>query len=176
MRTWSSAVTEFVYTIKSHPTSYKGVNFRSRLEATWAAFFDLCGWEWEYEPVDLPGWTPDFILEKKIAVEVKPVREMLPNVSRFVRSGWPNGMLLLGVSPSDPDHSYIGWCMGDVEWSLSNSKKHGLGPGANGELILMWDDGLANMDYETDGSYGRFYEANRLWNEAKNTVQWMPVR
>ncbi|MEA2669684.1 MAG: hypothetical protein QOJ33_2618, partial [Chloroflexota bacterium] len=28
------------------PTTYDGVNFRSRLEAKWAAFFDLLGWRW----------------------------------------------------------------------------------------------------------------------------------
>ena len=32
------------YTIKAIPTTYAGVRFRSRLEARWAAFFDLCGW------------------------------------------------------------------------------------------------------------------------------------
>jgi hypothetical protein len=31
-------------------TEYAGARFRSRLEARWAAFFDLCGWRWEYEP------------------------------------------------------------------------------------------------------------------------------
>jgi hypothetical protein len=31
-------------------TRYNGVNFRSRLEAKWAAFFDLAGWSWEYQP------------------------------------------------------------------------------------------------------------------------------
>lgn len=48
------------YNIKAHPTLYKGVLFRSRLEARWAAFFDLAGWTWEYEPFDFNGWTPDF--------------------------------------------------------------------------------------------------------------------
>lgn len=47
---------------KPHPTRYNGVEFRSRLEARWAAFFDILGWEWRYEPVDLEGWTPDFWL------------------------------------------------------------------------------------------------------------------
>src|SRR5690554_4428220 len=47
-------------------TTYKGINFRSRLEAKWAAFFDLLGWKWEYEPVDLNGWIPDFQLQAKI--------------------------------------------------------------------------------------------------------------
>lgn len=68
-------MTDFTYTIKAHPTTYAGVNFRSRLEATWAAFFDLCGWEWEYEPFDLEGWTPDFLLKgnTRCLIEVKPV-------------------------------------------------------------------------------------------------------
>jgi hypothetical protein len=42
------------------PTRYGGVQFRSRLEARWAAFFDLAGWRWQYEPIDLAGWIPDF--------------------------------------------------------------------------------------------------------------------
>lgn len=49
-----------IYTIKNHETLYNNIKFRSRLEARWAAFFDLCEWEWEYEPIDLKGWTPDF--------------------------------------------------------------------------------------------------------------------
>lgn len=71
------------YEFKSHPTRYKGVLFRSRLEARWAAFFDLIGWRWEYEPFDLDGWTPDFLVEfpcghsecgptHTLLVEVKP--------------------------------------------------------------------------------------------------------
>ena len=35
--------------MRSHPTTYADVKFRSRLEARWAAFFDLAGWRWEYE-------------------------------------------------------------------------------------------------------------------------------
>lgn len=58
------------------PTTYGGVNFRSRLEARWAAFFDLLGLSWEYEPVDLKGYIPDFRLslaETSLYAEVKPV-------------------------------------------------------------------------------------------------------
>lgn len=32
------------------PTMYKGIQFRSRLEARWAVFFDTLGIKWEYEP------------------------------------------------------------------------------------------------------------------------------
>lgn len=47
-------------TFAAIPTMYAGVQFRSRLEARWAAFFDLAGWRWEYEPFDLEGYIPDF--------------------------------------------------------------------------------------------------------------------
>lgn len=71
------------YNIKAHETIYKNVIFRSRLEARWAAFFDLIGWKWEYEPIELQGWLPDFRLifpcphsecggEHVVLVEIKP--------------------------------------------------------------------------------------------------------
>lgn len=56
------------------PTEYGGVRFRSRLEARWAAFFDLLRWPWEYEPIDLRGYIPDFALtfpRAPMLVEVK---------------------------------------------------------------------------------------------------------
>jgi hypothetical protein len=62
------------------PTLYGGVRFRSRLEARWAAWFDVAGWPWEYEPaVEYGYWIPDFVLLgcNRIPVEVKPI-EWLP--------------------------------------------------------------------------------------------------
>jgi len=64
------------YDIKAIPTVYAGVRFRSRLEARWAAFFSLSGWEWEYEPLLYPGWIPDFGIKTSrstIYCEVKPI-------------------------------------------------------------------------------------------------------
>ena len=48
-------------------TEYKGYRFRSRLEARWALFFDLCRVEWEYEPEGFvldngDYYLPDFLL------------------------------------------------------------------------------------------------------------------
>jgi len=46
-----------VYPLSRHvtaiQTTYRGIRFRSRTEARWAAFFDELGWPWEYEPHDL---------------------------------------------------------------------------------------------------------------------------
>lgn len=58
------------------PTIYKGINFRSRLEARWAVLFDNLGWKWEYEPECQGAYIPDFLLHgsdgRRIYVEVKP--------------------------------------------------------------------------------------------------------
>lgn len=65
--------------IKSTPTKYNGHNFRSRLEARWAVYFDTIGIEWWYEMegYQLPsGWyLPDFWLPQvKMFAEVKPTK------------------------------------------------------------------------------------------------------
>jgi hypothetical protein len=51
--------------IPAKPTMYNGRLYRSRLECRWAAFFDLLGWKYEYEPMDLNGWSPDFAIKVK---------------------------------------------------------------------------------------------------------------
>ena len=51
------------HSFESRPTFYNGVQFRSRLEAQWACFFDQAKWKWDYEPMDLSGWTPTFRVE-----------------------------------------------------------------------------------------------------------------
>lgn len=40
--------------------TYNGLNFRTSLEARWAAFFDLAGWEWQENPIPVNDWSPDF--------------------------------------------------------------------------------------------------------------------
>jgi hypothetical protein len=68
------------YSITPRETKYKDILFRSRLEAKWACFFDLVGWMWQYEPSEINGYNPDFIINVKsksydtntIIVEVKP--------------------------------------------------------------------------------------------------------
>jgi hypothetical protein len=69
------------YTIAAIPTNYRGRRYRSRLEARWAAFFDLLSWGAEYEPYDLGKWSPDFLLSKmETLVEVKPLSSFDPDV------------------------------------------------------------------------------------------------
>ncbi|EII3443232.1 TPA: hypothetical protein GRI96_23975 [Vibrio parahaemolyticus] len=41
-------------------TVYNGLKFDTELEAIWASFFDLAGWQWWYNPVSIDNWQPDF--------------------------------------------------------------------------------------------------------------------
>lgn len=77
---------------KAKPTIIDGVMFRSRLEATWALFFNYMSWNWEYEPVIaseiFKGWLPDFALYTQespapIYCEVKPVFQS-DDISEFI--------------------------------------------------------------------------------------------
>lgn len=87
----------------SIPTEYRGIQFRSRLEATWAAFFDLMGWYWEYEPIDFAGYIPDFLLQMPgpIFVEVKPETDYddLEQHHDKARKAGVGGLLVLGAFP-----------------------------------------------------------------------------
>lgn len=132
------------------PTEYGGVCFRSRLEARWAAFFDLVGWQWEYEPsIDFPGWIPDFRLKgaQPAFVEIKPIdlgieeptvertRDAVPKI--FAAADWfaLNGpeehtcgefpfnheILLLGLGPFSTTSCMSEWALGVFIYSDWNA-------------------------------------------------------
>lgn len=93
---------------KGIPTEYAGIRFRSRLEAQWAAFFDLAQWRWQYEPFDLKGYIPDFILPvryrdttEEMLVEVKPaitIDDLFAHSKRLEGVGWLKDALVVGAS------------------------------------------------------------------------------
>lgn len=63
--------------IKAIPTEYKGVTYRSKIEARWAVFFDLAGIRVQYEDeaYELPSgrYLPDFYIPQLgVFFEVKP--------------------------------------------------------------------------------------------------------
>ena len=90
---------------KGIPTKYAHINFRSRLEAHWAHFFDEIDWPWEYEPFDLRGYIPDFVIKfphAPLLIEVKPcvvIGELLPAPSEKIeKSGWDKEALIVGAT------------------------------------------------------------------------------
>lgn len=83
----------------------RGIQFRSRLEARWASFFDFLGWEWKYEDIDLKGYIPDFMVkptgvDKWILFEVKPEIEyagLKQHFQKIIDSGWTGPFIVVGV-------------------------------------------------------------------------------
>ena len=195
------------YAIKAIETHYNGVAFRSRLEAKWAAMFDLLGWQWTYEPTDFNGWLPDFAIWGKtlVYVEVKPVVEFPQDVAdRIDASGCLEEVLLVGIrgpvenNSWDKENPTFGWlremCSISEDdtgqkiryawswdravlgrWTTSDMSEDNLG-----EQIGFCNEYMSYQDRITGrhngGSWGRGdmpnIEAEMLWREAGNRVQW----
>lgn len=156
------------------PTTYKGVRFRSRLEARYAAFFDELSWPWKYEPIDLCGYLPDFILgfeQGDVLFEVKgSVEDETIAKAKVEASGWngeaivasgevvgPRIGSMLGTSPmgfewGDADVFY---CINCGQPSLHSSSG-------------SWHCRLCG---ESEGHVGHF-DPQEAWLRAANRVQW----
>jgi len=175
------------YAMKAIPTEYRGARFRSRLEARWAAFFDLIGWRWVYEPFDLDGWTPDFLIkgEAPLLVEVGPCSNRAEYESKSVKAtGHGRAALVLGVGPDfeeqhadgSPDGFTVasaGWLVGEGStgghafWYLC--KRH--------SIPVIYQDAWYHYPCGCGWSEETMSEwdlANRFehWNRAGSAVQW----
>jgi hypothetical protein len=144
------------YTIAAKPTWYEGVRFRSRLEATWAAFFDLTGFRWEYEPYDLQFWTPDFVihhdahLPSGALVEVKPLWGMAFDATNKIFASGCHTALLLGSYPGGPNDDLGGQSM----MGLFAQRRLG-----------------GDTKYEP---FAPSIQWQRAWRDARNQTQWKP--
>lgn len=172
------------------PTIHKGRQYRSRLEARWASFFDRVGWQYEYEPFDLNGWIPDFALigtGRTTLVEVKPYAVFPRHIADEIeRSGAEEEVLILGMSipvqsletPSTVPLGCIGWlaertpdywCWSDAlfgRWS-SWGFTHAAGSWVD-RISGTWCGGSWDRDEAIVEPLSRF------WTDAGNIAQWMP--
>lgn len=93
--------------IKSIATRYDGVEYRSRLEARWAAFFARIGWSANYEPFDGDGYIPDFLIDgqEPLLIEVKPAigkneyKAPIAKAENGLRGAWRRDILIVGMTP-----------------------------------------------------------------------------
>lgn len=147
------------YNIKSHPTYYKGIRFRSRLEARWAAFFDVIGWKWEYEPLDICGWTPDFQVSFPCGhSDCPPTHSLLVEIKPYLTidefEGHPCTLYAYGQNEEQRIPADASAAFGNnphvTEWEMS----HGAGGGI--ENLSRWCD--CNID--------------EVWITAGNIVQY----
>lgn len=88
-------------------TLFNGIEYRSRLEARWAAFFHQIGWIFTYEPFDGDGYIPDFLVhgDRPMLVEIKPAvteadyYEPVDKIERGL-TDWQHDVLIVGASPT----------------------------------------------------------------------------
>lgn len=102
---WTSAEVPMMAAI---PTIYRDIEYRSRGEARWAAFFDRMGWRHTYEPFDADGYIPDFAIHgtKPLIVEVKPTAvaetdywSHVSKVATALIGHWEHSIFIAGASP-----------------------------------------------------------------------------
>lgn len=178
--------------IHAIPTSYAGVNFRSRLEARWAAFFDLIAWPWEYEPVELDGYIPDFVLKfyRPLLVEVKPVEVVeyfAQHKAKIDASGWRHRALIVGSYLFNGQHG--DGCMAGLmrDKAVDNAEEWWWGWSSIVRCLqcgyaLVSDDGC--WECIRCGAYDGARQSyavpketlDDLWREAGNRVQWKGVQ
>jgi hypothetical protein len=155
----------------------------------------MLSWRYEYEPFDLNGWIPDFMLfgAEKVLVEVKPftaekefnIKKIWDSVTDTEYS--TNEILLIGVSifPTNYfDGAALGWL---EEMGFKGEYPDGNVRGAIDEAVInhwhgaygffhgshSWRDRMTGL-YDGDGMLDvpSFNDMKFLWNEAGSEVQW----
>lgn len=171
-------------------TMFGGIQYRSRLEARWAAFMNNINWQHTYEPIDGDGYIPDFIVhgEKPFFVEVKPavtegefVAEQ-DKVERGVRS-LGRDVVIVGLTPFNGsqigpgfyvDDHVAGYLCQEGVWDKANWRTclqcH--------EVALVHSSGDF-ATYPCNHYDGKAYAGNPAmeylqgaWSDACNEVRW----
>ena len=173
------------------PTIHKSRRYRSRLEAKWAAFFDLLGWHAEYEPFDCDGWIPDFAITTStgfVLVEVKPITMPSPDIYEKIDVANTDcyGVLLVGLSPfesrqdgASPGSAAIGWYSpspksGWIESNLAVRKPLFDFYSRSGGGIRLHVIGRDQRAHDEEGAFltSHIVPATTIWSNACNSVQW----
>ena len=179
---------------KAIQTTWNGVTYRSRLEATWAAFFTNIGWAFQYEPLDGNGYIPDFLIigDRPTLIEIKPIvteHQVVQYKKKIERGveGLEYEILVFGVSPvMHSDRKYVSngltysdaaygpntWLCNDwthCQWAMCDKCK---------KYTMYMNEGL--WEGSPCGHRLRSWDVlpDELvlpaWNEAKHLTRWLP--
>lgn len=172
--------------IASKATTYEGVTFRSKLEATWAAMFDLLGWPWIYEPEDLGSYIPDFLIrgrETDWYVEVKAPSVWQADQAQIIQKAavalLKNDLLILtgGFERSSYFQTFE---FGNLVDGEGVDAAHLHFDGEHYDFIGGWGSWSTRLMPHYDGN--SFAESGlvdgsdilKLWSRARNLNRWMP--
>lgn len=164
--------------MKALPTIYRGVQYRSLLEARYAAWFDLVGLRVVYEPEAFNGYIPDFVW----AHDTSHDRER--SFGMYVDGDWLCGPSIVfevkgALEQQDTEKMLHSGFSGAIV--ILDGRGPAFGQTLCGTQILEIDDG--------GGAVASFPEACRCnwfgptildlentWREAGNLVQWRSPR
>jgi hypothetical protein len=191
-----SCVNSGGYSIAAIPTVYRGRRYRSRLEARWAAFFDLLGWQHEYEPFDLGSWSPDFLLtEWNTLVEIKPITEFdratwnrLVNTCR--ERGRDQQIFLSRLAPEVDEVCWLGWFCRPPNYAAERCWlgwygdpcrpfSDGMFQGKSGKIVSFDDAGWFSANGDSSPWHMPYPDectewSSELWAKATGAVRWQP--
>jgi len=178
--------------MKAIPTMYNGRQYRSRLEARWAAYFDLKEWEYEYEPFDLPGWIPDFVIKRnpfsRNGKTYKP-KFLLVEVKPYLYGEWKSDdkrKIEKALVKANLTDIYDLFLLGSTIEEMAENSYWNIGHTSHmfevEEDDLKWFDTKEKREgiYRIDNKmwYFGYFEhtiydhAASCWNKAANEVQW----
>lgn len=174
------------------PTVFRGIEYRSRLEARWAALFTQLSWEFTYEPIDGNGYIPDFVVygEQPVMVEVKPAvtldeyRAPIAKAESGLEGRWDHDILIVGTRPYIP--ALGGWERGagllgeracDIsEWAWDVGSWFRCRECGNHGIFhnTMSFTGRPCGHYDGDGHLGQPHAdlLETMWAIANNAVKW----
>lgn len=161
----------------------RNIHFRSRVEAQWAYIFDFFKWNWEYEPVDLKGYIPDFIItfgNDELLVEIKGENNIWEHyhthAEKVIESGWKNKFCILGsqwkyhsIFSSDTR------CWVNIGKIFANGMQDDLVIRQhNTPTSISWSlGGAVTYDiFSDDWKQSSMNNFPELWTIVKNKVQW----
>ena len=169
------------------PTLYRGVRFRSRTEARWAALFEALAWPWEYEPVDCVGYLPDFVIgwKRPLLVEVKGVSS-LDEATYLARekieaSGWEGEALIVGSSPLELSaaHPILGQHAGrerapdGLSWLWDNGRVFGCLNCGSPSVLNCGGSWHCRACGEGEGNeHVGHIDIRSTWADCTNLTQW----
>jgi len=157
------------------PTTYSGVTFRSRHEASFAMLFDALAWPWSYEPTDLPGYIPDFSLEfasRPLLVEIKSLEEDMDLAkSKIECTGWTKDAAIFVTAESkilgEVYEEGLGWDRAVLaKCMVRECLKATVISEAGRWSCRSCGAGKRDLWFA--------FDARQLWLNAKNNTQWRP--
>lgn len=160
------------------PTMYADLIMRSRTEARWAALFDAIGWDWEYEPYELEGWIPDFLVrlpKMDFLVEIKSTSEdFFAAQQKINRTSYEGIALVVGQGLDgevlgfirEPDGPGFMWSEADVYFCL-NCGKISIRPAAHNWFCRQCGNGHGK-------THIGHYDIQSTFKRCTNRTQWQP--